>query len=111
MLFSVLTDVFTSLASSSAPGVYQILASQSLPNIVQAIGHVQTNESWLAGSGIELITSVMQGAPDGGLGEGFFAAFAPALFQCISTTEDREILVVSVSSSSWSNHAPTLNSI
>jgi len=95
MLFSVLTDVFTSIASSPSPGVYQTLASQSLPNIVQAIAHAPTTEAWLAGSGIELITSVIQGAPDGGLGDGFFAAFAPSLFQCIATTEDREIMVKS----------------
>ncbi|KIJ34652.1 hypothetical protein M422DRAFT_76407 [Sphaerobolus stellatus SS14] len=89
---SVLDDLLSDLTHSPAPGVYQVVVSESLPVLVQALKESPSTESWIASSAIDLISSLARGATKGNLGEGFFAAFAPALFACLQRTEDQEVL-------------------
>ncbi|KAG6911255.1 hypothetical protein DXG01_002093 [Tephrocybe rancida] len=88
----VLTDIFSTLTASSAHGVYEAVVKQALPPLSVAIASAKAEESWVAGSAIELVTSLVQGSPESGLGEGFFALFAPNLFKCLGEAEDRDVL-------------------
>ncbi|KAH9923163.1 armadillo-type protein [Epithele typhae] len=89
---SILTDVLGSLASSPAPGIYQTVVQQALPALCNAIASSATENSWISSAAIELITSLVEGASDGALGEGFFATLAPSLFGCLAATEDRDCI-------------------
>ncbi|KAF9225273.1 ARM repeat-containing protein [Gyrodon lividus] len=92
IFLSMFTDIIASLANSSAPGVYETVVKQALPTLCTAIAGARPGESWIAGSAIDLVSSLIRGAPDGGLGEGFFALLAPSLFSCLKDTEDRDVL-------------------
>ncbi|KAI0319475.1 armadillo-type protein [Amylostereum chailletii] len=97
IFLSILTDLFSSIASSSTPGVYQATVKQALPRLTEAIGRVALDQSWVASSAIELVSSLVQGAPESGPGEGFFATVAPNLFSCLKVAEDRDVLQNGVS--------------
>ena len=43
---------------------------------------------------LELIGSITLGAPEAGLGEGFFAAIVPCVFDCLKVVEDWDVLQV-----------------
>ncbi|KAI0045675.1 ARM repeat-containing protein [Auriscalpium vulgare] len=92
IFLSILTDLFSAIASSSTPGVYQTAVEQSLSKLAPAIGNTNAAESWIASSALDLVSSLARGAPDSGLGEGFFAAIAPQLFACLKVAEDRDVL-------------------
>ncbi|KAG6896763.1 hypothetical protein C0992_006277, partial [Termitomyces sp. T32_za158] len=89
---SILADIFTNLAASSSSGIYETIVKQALPPLTSAIASAKADESWIAESAIEFITSFVQGSPEIGLGEGFFALVAPSLFKCLGETEDRVVL-------------------
>jgi hypothetical protein len=91
---SIFTDIFAALAASSAPNIYETIVKQALPTLCTSIGSAQPNESWIAGSAIDLVSSLVKGAPESGLGEGFFALLAPNLFECLRQAEDRDVLQV-----------------
>ncbi|KAI5119706.1 hypothetical protein M0805_001421 [Coniferiporia weirii] len=101
ILISILTDVLTSLASSSRPGVYQAVVKASLPTLCNAIAAASPGESWVTSSAIELVTSLVNGSPGEGLGEGFFATLAPCLFECLRLAEDRDVLQNGVICLTW----------
>lgn len=88
------TDIFVALASSSAPNVYETVVKQALPTLCTSIGSAKPDESWITGSAIDLISSLVKGAPESGLGQGFFALLAPNLFECLQLAEDRDVLQV-----------------
>ncbi|KAG1779599.1 armadillo-type protein [Suillus placidus] len=92
IFLSIFTEIFTSLASSTGTGVYETVVKQALPTLCTAIASSKPQEAWIAGSAIDLISSLVRGAPEGGLGDGFFALLAPSLFSCLSKAEDRDIL-------------------
>ncbi|CDO77258.1 hypothetical protein BN946_scf184753.g8 [Trametes cinnabarina] len=92
IFISILTDVLESLASSPAPGIYQTVVQQALPVLCNAIMSSSAVDSWIAGAAIDLVSSLVSGAPESGLGEGFFAMLAPSLFSCLRTTEDRDVI-------------------
>ncbi|OJT08019.1 Importin-9 [Trametes pubescens] len=92
IFISILTDVLESLASSPAPGVYLTVVRQALPTLCNAIMSSSAVDSWVASAAIELVSSLVSGAPETGLGEGFFAMLAPSLFSCLRTTEDRDVI-------------------
>ena len=96
IFLSILNDVLHSIASAKVPGVYEITVKQTLPRLTASIGAAHADESWVASSALELITSVARGAPEAGLGEGFFAAIAPCVFDCLQLAEDRDVLQVRV---------------
>jgi hypothetical protein len=94
IFISVLTDILLNLAKAQAEGVYETVVQQALPILSNAIGVATASECWVAGSAIEMVTSLVQGSPDGRLAEGFFALLAPQLFACLSVAEDRDVLQV-----------------
>lgn len=59
-----------------------------------AINSATKEESWIASSAIDLVSSLVEGSPQTGLGEGFFALLAPNLFPCLAGAEDRDVLQV-----------------
>jgi len=95
IFLSILTDILESLAASPTDGVYEAVVKQTLPALSNAIGAAKPGESWIAESGIELVSSLVGGSPASGLGEGFFAVLAPNLFKCLAEAEDRDVLQVS----------------
>lgn len=94
IFLSILTDILGSLASSSASGVYEAVVKQALPTLCHAIAVAKADESWVAGSAIDLVGGLVSGAPESGLGEGFFPLLAPSLFKCLQEAEDRDVLQV-----------------
>ncbi|TRM70438.1 armadillo-type protein [Schizophyllum amplum] len=94
---SILSDIFEALASSKASGVYQAVVQKALPELCSNLAEAKPEESWVTSTGIELITSMVKGAPEGGLGDGFVAAMAPSLFHCLGQSEDRDVLQNGVS--------------
>ncbi|KAL5519373.1 hypothetical protein ACEPAH_1056 [Sanghuangporus vaninii] len=101
ILISILTEILTSLARSSRPGVYQSVVKTSLPTLCAAISSAKPDESWITSSAIELVTSLVEGAPSGNLGEGFFTTLAPCLFDCLRVAEDRDVLQNGVYCLTW----------
>lgn len=94
IFLSIFADIFTALASSRAPNVYETVVKQALPVLCNVIGSAKPNESWIVGSAIELVSSLIKGAPDDCLGDGFFPLLAPNLFTCLSQADDRDVLQV-----------------
>ncbi|RDX47886.1 ARM repeat-containing protein [Lentinus brumalis] len=92
IFISIMTDVFESLASSPAPGVYPAVVQQALPPLLNAITNYATTDSWITSGAIELVNSLVEGAPENGLGDGFFAMLAPGLFAALNSTEDRDAI-------------------
>ncbi|KAH8992921.1 ARM repeat-containing protein, partial [Lactarius akahatsu] len=92
IFLSILNDVFNSIASAKVPGVYETAVKQALPRLTASIGAANADESWVASSALDLIGSIARGAPETGLGEGFFAAIAPYVFDCLRVAEDRDVL-------------------
>ncbi|KAJ7610789.1 armadillo-type protein [Roridomyces roridus] len=80
IFLSIVDNIFTSLAASTAEGVYQAVVKQALPNLCQAMAAAPLSEA--------LIT----GVAEGGLGDGFFGVLAPGLFKCLGEAEDRDVL-------------------
>lgn len=96
IFLSLLNDVLESIVSSEASGVYEATVKQTLPRLTASIANSNPNESWVASSALELIGSLARAAPETGLGEGFFAAIAPTLFDCLRVAEDRDVLQVRI---------------
>ncbi|KAJ7269388.1 ARM repeat-containing protein [Mycena haematopus] len=92
IFLSNVDNILTSLASSSADGIYQTVVKQALPNLCQAMAAAPLDESWIASSAIDLVSSLVTGASEGTLGEGFFALLAPSIFKCLGEAEDRDVL-------------------
>ncbi|EPQ60043.1 ARM repeat-containing protein [Gloeophyllum trabeum ATCC 11539] len=92
LFISLLGEILSSLAGSNTPGTYEIVVRQALPVLSSAMGSAKPDESWIAESALELTTGLVEGAPDSGLGDGFFATLAPPLFMCLKSTEDRDVL-------------------
>ncbi|RPD64798.1 ARM repeat-containing protein [Lentinus tigrinus ALCF2SS1-6] len=92
IFISIMTDVLESLAASPAPGVYPAVVQQALPPLSNAITTYATADSWITSGAIELVNSLVEGAPENGLGDGFFAMLAPSLFAALGTTEDRDAI-------------------
>ncbi|KAJ6520160.1 armadillo-type protein [Mycena sanguinolenta] len=92
IFLSNVDNILTSLASSSADGIYQTVVKQALPNLCQAMTAAPLDESWITSSAIELVSSLATGASEGNLGDGFFALLAPSLFKCLAVAEDRDVI-------------------
>lgn len=91
---SLLNDILLSIVGAKASGVYEAAVKEALPRLTASIGNYNTNESWVASSALELIGSLARGAPETGLGEGFFTVIAPTVFVCMRVAEDRDVLQV-----------------
>ncbi|KAI5998077.1 armadillo-type protein [Pisolithus albus] len=107
IFLSIFTEILESLAASRANGVYETVVKQALPTLCTAIANAKPEESWIAGSAIDLVSSLVRGAPQDGLGEGFFAHLAPSLFNCLEYAEDRDVLQDCSQILSWSDPSST----
>ncbi|KDR85511.1 hypothetical protein GALMADRAFT_52743 [Galerina marginata CBS 339.88] len=92
IFISILTDILTNLALSPAQGIYETVVKQALPILSLAVTSAKKEEPWIAGSAIDLVGSLVKGAPQTGLGEGFFQLLGPNLFSCLAVAEDRDVL-------------------
>ncbi|CAK5264338.1 unnamed protein product, partial [Mycena citricolor] len=92
IFLSNVDNILTSLAASSAEGIYPTVVKQALPILCSAISSTPLEQSWITASAIELVSSLITGAQQGKLGDGFFAVLAPALFKSIAEAEDRDVL-------------------
>jgi hypothetical protein len=97
IFISILTDIVKALAQV----VYETVVQQALPRLVDTIrastsagSSDGSSEAWIAGSAIELVSSLVEACPPTGLGDGFFGLLAPALFECLDKAEDRDVLQV-----------------
>lgn len=68
---------------------------KSLPPLSAAISGSSKEESWIASSAIDLVSSLAQGAQENRLGAGFFELLGPSLFGCLADVEDRDVTQVS----------------
>ncbi|KAF8314424.1 ARM repeat-containing protein [Clavulina sp. PMI_390] len=94
ILLSALTDLLSAIAASQGPGLFAALVSEAFPPLMQVMTqHAADEESWLVSSALDLIVGVLEGAQKGGLGDGFVAALAPTLFDCLAKTKDRDVIV------------------
>ncbi|OBZ68625.1 Importin-9 [Grifola frondosa] len=85
-------NILASLAASSAPGIYATVVNQALPSLCNAIASSTATDSWISGAAIDLASSLVRGAPEVGLGDGFFSALGPSLFACLRVAEDRDVI-------------------
>ncbi|KXN85718.1 Importin-9 [Leucoagaricus sp. SymC.cos] len=92
IFISILTDILATLAGATASGVYEAVVKSALPPLNNAIAQAKKEESWIASTAIDLVTSLARGAPESGLGEGFFSLIAPALFASLGEAEDRDMI-------------------
>ncbi|KAJ4470827.1 ARM repeat-containing protein [Lentinula aciculospora] len=91
IFLSIFPDITNSLAASEVPGIYETVVKQALPLLCNSISAATADQSYVAGSAIELVGSLVKASTDG-LGEGFFPLLAPNLFKCLSEVEDRDVL-------------------
>ena len=81
----------TRLVEIPGPGVYEAVVGVALPHLCQAFATAQGKDLGIAGAALEQVSALLQGAPDGRLGEGLVNALAPCLF---GTLEDRNAIQV-----------------
>lgn len=72
------------------------MVKHALPPLCSSISAATSDQSYIAGSAIELVSSLIKASSDG-LGDGFFPLLAPNLFKCLSEVEDRDVLQVEYS--------------
>jgi importin-9 len=94
MFTSLLSDVLGSLAGSRNDGVYETVVKEALPRLRDAIAGANDEVSYIAQSALDLVNALAGGAPEQGLGDGFFAMVAQSLFNALKTMEDRDTLQV-----------------
>jgi len=82
------------LAGAMSSGVYETMMKTALPLLSSATANAKQEESWIASTAIDLMTSLARGAPESGLGDDFFALAAPALFSSLGRAEDRDLIQV-----------------
>ncbi|KAL0068448.1 hypothetical protein AAF712_004526 [Marasmius tenuissimus] len=92
IFLSIFPDIINSLAGSKAAGIYEVVVKQALPPLCMAISNATQDQSYIASSAIDLVGSLVRAAPEGNLGDGFFALLAPSLFKCLGDAEDRDVL-------------------
>ncbi|EPS97853.1 hypothetical protein FOMPIDRAFT_1037743 [Fomitopsis schrenkii] len=92
IFISLLTDILASLAGSKAQDIYETVVKQALPALTNAIMASTETEPWITGAAIDLATSLAQGAPESGLGDGFVSMLGPSLFMALRTVEDRDVI-------------------
>ncbi|KAH9973321.1 ARM repeat-containing protein [Lactifluus volemus] len=92
IFLSILNDILYAIVTAKAPTIYETTVKYVLPRLIASIDNTNVNETWVPSSALELIGTLARGAPEAGLGEGFFAAIAPSVFNCLKVAEDRDVL-------------------
>ena len=88
---STISVILTRLVQIPIPGVYEAVVKVALPHLCHAIMTAEGDDLGMAGAGLEQVSALLQGAPNGSLGPGFVDALAPCLFR---TMEDRNAIQV-----------------
>jgi importin-9 len=96
IFLSILNDILYAIVTAKAPTIYETTVKYVLPRLIASIDNTNVNETWVPSSALELIGTLARGAPEAGLGEGFFAAIAPSVFNCLKVAEDRDVLQVRI---------------
>lgn len=94
MLATSIGDVFSGMASAAAssPAVLQSLVSDAFPELTAIVMRVRIDPFGASVvTSVDLLDSVLAGLPTP-LGEGVFAAIAPAVFEVLAIAEDREMV-------------------
>ena len=74
--------------------MYEAVVGAALPQLCEAITTAQGEDSGIAGAALEQVAALLQGAPEGNLGEGFLNTLGPHLF---APMEDRNAIQVGLS--------------
>jgi hypothetical protein len=101
---SLLNDVLFSIVSAKASSVYEAAVTEALARLTVTIRNHNANELWVVSSALEPAGSLARGALEACLGEGFFAAVVPPVFDCMRVVEDRDVSRVRICS-----YPPVLN--
>lgn len=94
MLASSIGDVFSALAAASAasPAVRYALIADAFPDLSTTISRVRIDPFGASvASAIDIVDSIFTGLPCP-LGDGVFAAIAPAVFEVLEVADDREMV-------------------
>lgn len=103
IFISLISGIFETIARFPSPGVHEALIKAALPALCQALSSSGSDSSWIASSGLDLLTGIVRGlSSEKGLGEGFFATIASPLFKCLREAEDRDVLQVEAASLTFS---------
>ncbi|KZT44292.1 ARM repeat-containing protein [Sistotremastrum suecicum HHB10207 ss-3] len=92
IMMSILESNFLTLVSVSADGVYEAVLNATLPPLCQALLATTADESWVAGSALDLLASLMSSTSRPGLLPGLFEVIATPLFHALDNTEDRDVI-------------------
>ncbi|EMD32596.1 hypothetical protein CERSUDRAFT_161550 [Gelatoporia subvermispora B] len=96
IIISNLTVILEHLAGAEAPGIYENVVKLALPSLSNAILSSTEYDAWISGAAIEVVNGIVQGAPDSGLGAGFFDIIGPSLFEALRKVEDRDVIQSSI---------------
>lgn len=91
MSLSIITDIFTFIASAESRGVYQAAVLATVPILGPTIAN---NDGWICCSALQILTALFDGAKVGQLGDGVVAALAPHLFAALNKISDPEAISV-----------------
>ncbi|OCH92992.1 ARM repeat-containing protein [Obba rivulosa] len=92
IIISNLTVILEHLAGAEAPGIYENVIKLALPPLSNAILSSTEYDAWISGTAIEVVNGIVQGAPNTGLGAGFFDVIGPSLFEALRKVEDRDVI-------------------
>jgi hypothetical protein len=87
----ILTESFTSLASSSNPVIYQAAIISSVPALVPMLAK---GDAWVVTSTLRVLRALFNEAKPGALGDGVVALLGHSLFVVMEAAKDRDLLSV-----------------
>ena len=87
----ILTESFTSLASSSNPAIYQAAIISAVPALVPMLAK---EDPWVVTSTLRILRALFNEAKPGALGDGLVALVGHNLFAVMEVAKDRDLLSV-----------------
>lgn len=87
----ILTESFTSLASSSNQAIYQAAIVTSVPALVPMLAK---EDPWVVTSTLRILRALFNEAKPGALGDGVVALLGHSLFAVMEAAKDRDLLSV-----------------
>jgi hypothetical protein len=91
----ILTESFTSLASSSNPAIYQAAIISAVPSLVPMLSK---EDPWIVTSTLRILRALFNEAKPGALGDGVVALLGHSLFAVMEAAKDRDLLSVCAAS-------------
>jgi importin-9 len=87
----ILTESFTSIASSSNPTIYQAVIVSAVPTLVPMLAKA---DPWIITSTLRILRALFDEAKPGALGDGVVALLGHSLFAVMEAAKDRDLLSV-----------------